>query len=273
MGNWIDKYKKLVISSYKRHIIVADQDNLFEYHELKEAFESEGYIILVAKTDLDVRIFFELQVRESQNKYLIVAPVSYHPLPDIEMYVNFQLVGIAHLFPNLDAKAVKGLSFNALCLLSNNKLYEELSYDKTLKFLLENLYNVDFDTLTTSNAKERVLNALIIVLLEKNGINEPLRNFLSRIVKPYFPTLISKGLSGSNLLEFIQEQWQSFVSNNVSLIDFREPLLNKSLGYLFAFEYLKPIQVKQTQYDNFPGSMKLGIFINENGSNDTELEV
>ena len=204
MSNWIDKYKKLVIASHKRHIIVADQDNLFDYDELTDVFESEGYIIYVAKTDLDVRVFFELQVRGSQNKYLIVAPVAYHPLPDIEIFVHFQEVGIAHLFPNLDAKAVKGLSFNALCLLSNNKLYEELSYEKTLKFLLENLYNVDFDTLTASNAKERVLNALIIVLLEKNGINEPLRKFLSGIVKPYFPTLISKGLSRANLLAFLQ---------------------------------------------------------------------
>jgi hypothetical protein len=272
MSNWIDKYKKLVIASHKRHIIVADQDDLFDYDELKDAFETEGYIIYVAQTDLDVRIFFELQVRGSQNKYLIVAPVGYHPLPDIETFVHFQEVGIAHLFPNLDAKAVKGLSFNALCLLSNNKLYEELSYDKTLKFLLENLYNVDFDTLTASNAKERVLNALIIVLLEKNGINEPLRKFLSGIVKPYFPTLISKGLSAANLLGFLQEQWRYFVTDGVSIIDFKEPLLNKSLGYLFAFEFLKPVQVSQVKYDSFPGPMKLGVFISESGNNDNELE-
>lgn len=272
MSNWIDKYKKLVISSYKLHIIVADLDNLFEYAELKQAFENEGYQILVSKTNLDVRLQYELNVRDSVIKFLIVAPPSYIPLPDIEMQVHFQVIGLHDLFPNLDAKAIKGLSFNALYLLSNIKPYEELSHEKTLKFLLENLYNVDFDTLTYSKAKERVLNALITVLLEKDGINIPLTNFLTNIAKPYFPALISKGLTKKNLVDFIQEQWQSYVNDESSLLDFKEPLLNKSLGYLFAFEYLKTIKVSPTRYATLPKPLKIGVYIDEIGQNDNELE-
>ena len=272
MSNWIDKYKKLVISSHKLHIIVADLDNLFEYTELKQAFENDGYKILTAKTGLAVRLFFELEVRDSQSKYLIIAPANYSPLPDIETHVHFQAIGLPQMFPNLDAKAIKGLSFNALCLLSNIKPYEELSHDKTLKFLLENLYNVDFDTLTNNKAKERILNALITVLLEKNGINQPLTNFLTNISKPYFPELISMGLTNSNLVRFIQEQWQSYVENENSLLDFKEPLLNKSLGYLFAFEYLKQVKVSPAKYDGFPKPLKIGVYVDEQGHNDNELE-
>ena len=272
MSNWIDKYKKLVISSHKQHIIVADQDNLFEYAELRQTFESEGYIILSCKTGLTVRLVFELQVRDSENKYLIIAPPEYTPLPDIEMLVHFQTIGLPQLFPNLDAKAIKGLSFNALCLLSNIKPYEELSHDKTLKFLLENLYNVDFDTLTNSKAKERVLNALITVLLEKNGINEPLTKFLTNISKPYFPGVVSKGLNNANLVKFIQEQWQLYVASENSLLDFKEPLLNKSLGYLFAFEYILPIQVSPEKYNTFPKPLKIGVYVDKQGHNDNELE-
>ena len=272
MSNWIDKYKKLVISSHKLHIIVADLDKLFEYMELKQAFENDGYKILIAKTGLAVRLFFELEVRDSQSKYLIIAPANYSPLPDIETLVHFQAIGLPQMFPNLDAKAIKGLSFNALCLLSNIKPYEELSHDKTLKFLLENLYNVDFDTLTNNKAKERILNALITVLLEKNGINQPLTNFLTNISKPYFPELISMGLTNSNLVRFIQAQWQSYVDNENSLLDFKEPLLNKSLGYLFAFEYLKPVKVSPTKYDGFPKPLKIGVYVDEQGHNDNELE-
>ena len=261
-----------MISSHKQHIIIADQDNLFEYAELQQAFENEGYTILSCKTGLGVRLVFELQVRDSDQKYLITAPATYTPLPDIEMLVHFQALGLPQLFPNLDAKAIKGLSFNALCLLSNIKLYEELSHEKTLKFLLENLYNVDFDTLTNSKAKERILNGLITVLLEKNGINEPLTKFLTSISKPYFPTLVASGLNNLNLISFIQEQWQSYVDNENSLLDFKEPLLNKSLGYLFAFEYLKPIQVSPAKYDNFPNPLKIGVYVDEQGHNDNELE-
>jgi hypothetical protein len=272
MSNWVDKYKKLVISSHKQHIIVADQDNLFGYAELTQAFENEGYTILDCKTDLAVRLVFELQVRDSDKKYLIIAPASYKPLPDIEVLVHFQPIGLSQLFPNLDAKAIKGLSFNALCLLSNIKPYEVLSHDRTLKFLLENLYNVDFDTLTNNKAKERILNALITVFLEKNGINEPLTKFLTSITMPYFPSLVAKGLNNTNLVKFIQEQWQLFVMNGSSLLDFKEPLLNKNLGYLFAFEYLSPIQVTPEAYDNFPKPLKIGVYVDENGHNDNELE-
>ena len=272
MSNWIDKYKKLVISSHKQHIIIADQDSLFEYEELQQAFENDGFKLITCKTALAVRLAFELQVIESTDKYLIIAPSNYFPLPDIEMLVHFQALGLTKLFPNLDAKAIKGLSFNALCLLSNIKPYEELSHDKTLKFLLENLYNVDFDTLTNSKAKERILNALITVLLEKNGINEPLTKFLSTITKPYFPALVTKGLTKINLVNFIQEQWQSFVDKGNSELDFNESLLNKSLGYLFAFEYLKPVQVSPKKYESFAKPLKIGIFVDQQGHNDNELE-
>lgn len=272
MSNWVDKYKKLVISSHKQHIIVSDQDNLFDYIELKQAFENEGFTILTCNTDLAVRLVFELQIRDSEDKYLIIAPSSYHPLPDIESQVHFQSIGLPQLFTNLDAKAIKGLSFNALCLLSNIKPYEELSHEKTLKFLLENLYNVDFDTLTNNKAKERILYALITVFLEKNGINEPLRNFLTQITKPYFPTLVSKGLNNISLVNFMQEQWQIYVTTGSSMLDFKEPLLNKSLGYLFVFEYLKPIQVSPEVYNSFPKPLKIGIYIDQNGHNDNELE-
>lgn len=272
MSNWIDRYKRLVISSHKQHILVADQDNLFEYEELRQAFENDGYRVVAGKTSLAVRLVFELQVRDATDKYLIIAPGSYIPLPDIEQLVHFQALGLPKLFPNLDSKAIKGLSFNALCLLSNIRPYEELSHDKTLKFLLENLYNVDFDTLTNNKAKERILNALINVFLDRDGINEQLTKFLVNISTPYFPTLVSEGLTITSLLNFLQEQWQVYVDDENSSLDFKEPMLNKSLGYLFAFEYLKPVQLSPEKYEVFPKPLKIGVYVDRQGHNDNELE-
>ncbi|MEI6096533.1 MAG: hypothetical protein WCR08_13945, partial [Gammaproteobacteria bacterium] len=272
MSNWVDKYKKLLIFSRNQHLIVADLDNLFEYAELSQAFENEGYTVVSCKNDLALRLVFEHQVRTSAHKYLIIAPANYTPLPDIEILVNFQAIGLPQLFPNLDSKAIKGLSFNALCLLSNIKHYEQLGHDKTLKFLLENLYNVDFDTLTNNKAKERIINALITVLLEKNGVNDALTKFLSTIVKPYFPALVSKGINNSNVVLFIQEEWEAYVVKGYSLLDFNEPLLNKSLGYLFAFGYLEPVKVSPALYDTFSRPLKIGVYVDVQGHNDNELE-
>ena len=106
MNNWVDKYKKLAISSHKQHILIADQDNLFTYPELKEAFEKEGYTIIVCPSALSVRVHFELQVRATTSRFLVVAPEGYAPLPDIETHVHFQSIGLSMIFPNLDAKAI-----------------------------------------------------------------------------------------------------------------------------------------------------------------------
>jgi hypothetical protein len=131
---------------------------------------------------------------------------------------------------------------------------------------------LDFDTLTSSKAKERILDALITVLLEKNGINEPLTMFLSTITKPYFPALVTKGLTKINLINFIQEQWQLFVEKGNSELDFNESLLSKSLGYLFAYEYITPIHVSPEKYEAFSKPLKIGIFVDQQGNNDNELE-
>lgn len=271
MSNWIDKYKKLIISSHKLHVIVADVDCLFDYYELEEAFLSEGFQIFKAVNNLRVRTIFELQVRNNELKSLIVAPPNYQPLPDIQLQVNFVSIGLKQIFPNLDAKAIKGLSFNALCTLSNIRLYEDLGHDKTLKFLLENLYNLDFDTLNSVKAKERIMNALISTLLEHESINLPLQNYLTKLSKPYFPELVKRELNQDNLLEYIQHQWSLFVVNKKLSIDFEETVLNKTLGYLFAFNYIKPIKVTHNQFDTLPNHFKLGAYVDTNGLNDDEL--
>ncbi|WP_191907028.1 BREX-3 system phosphatase PglZ [Adhaeribacter soli] len=270
MSNWIDKFKKLVIPSHKKHILIADIDNLFEYEELGHAFESDGYTIQIAKTDLEGRLQFELFNRDTE-KLLLVVPVSYYPLPDIEMQVHYQAIGLYQLFPNLDSKAIKGLSYNALCLLSKIKVYEKLGYEKTVHFLLENLYNIDFSTLISGNAKEKVLNALISVMLEKNGVNLQLKQFLSDFAKPYFPSLVEKSLNKANLIDFIQEQWDGFVNYGDSILNFKDSTLTKSIGFLFAFGYLQPIKVTDERYEDFYRPFKIGLYVDNQESNDNEL--
>ncbi len=272
MNNWVEKIKDLLTSSKKTHIIVKDNDALLKYPEIIQVFENEGIRVFFAESDIQVRIVFETEVRENSNKCLIVTSKTYKPLPDIEEMVHFTSIGLNILFPNLDTQALKGLSFNALCLLSNMKLYEKLGHDQTLKFLLENLYSVDFDSLRHSNSKERIINALIMVFLEKNGVNAPLSEFLENLAKPYFPNLLKTGFIKNNLIDFLQEQWANFVNEKEYYLDFNETILKRNLGYLFAFGYLKPVKVTEEKYRRLSNPLKMGVFINEQGDNDTELE-
>ena len=272
MANWVDKYRQLITASHKPHVIVADQDKLFEYIEMQQSIQDNGYTIIRTRTDLDVRIRFELEVRGSDKKCLIVAPSSYCPPPDIALEVHFQAIGLKDLFPHLDAKAIHGLNFNTLCLLSNIKPYEELGREKTLKFLLENIYNVDFDTLTSHKAKEKILNALITVFLEKNAINPALSSFLTKLAQSYFPDLIQKGLNKDSLIHYLHDQWTEYLANGICDIDFEDAILNKSFGYLFVFDHLNHIKVSGERFQSIPRSLRIGAYIDEKESNDTELE-
>jgi hypothetical protein len=272
MSSWVDKFKNIVYSSHKEHIIICDKDNLFAYPELSASIQEDGYEVISCQSPLDVRITFELEVRNVPSKYIIVAPATYKPLPDIAVSVHFNDIGMKELFPKLDSKALKGLSFNALCTLSNIKHYEELGQDRTLKFMLENLYGLDFDSLTTSRAKERVLNALITVLLEKNGVNGPLMNYISVLAKPYFPELINQGLSKKSLLQFIQENWNRMAQGIDAGIDFSESSLSKSIGFLFIRDYLFPVTVTKDQYESVAAGLRIGLQYNSNEATKIEIQ-
>lgn len=271
MVNWIEKFKGL-ISSSKSIIILEDLALLMDFIELRNIIKKEGYQVYEIKDNLELRILVELQIRNKTGKYLIFANSKIDPLPDILQICSYVNLGLKDLFPQLDTKAIKGLSFNALSLLSNIKHYEQLGYDKTIKFLLENLYNIDFDTLTKNKAKERILNALITVFLEKNGVNDSIIKYLTEISKPYFPSLIQQGLSKEKIIAFLQEEWEKFVIKNEKNIDFEDSILNKHYGFLIVYKYFKPIKVSLEKYNQIPNSLKIGVYYDEIEKDDTELE-
>ena len=139
-----------------------------------------------------------------------------------------------------------------------------LGYNETIKFILENIYNVDFDTLKSGKGKERLLNALITVFLEKNGVNKAVTEFLSQQVKPYFPDLIESGLTRSNLLAFVEAKWKAWVLQQENDINFDEFYLAKTIGYLFIKGQLKPVQVTKERYESF--TTKVGVFYDQDQS-------
>ncbi len=272
MSSWVNTYKKLLTATHKQHVMVADPDNLFDYEELVQAIEDEGFTILYITTALSVRVKFELFVREAEIKYLMVIPPGYYPLPDIEIHVHFQSINLSQLFPNLDTKALKGLDSVYFTPLSSIRMYENLSYEKTLKFLLENLYSIDADILITNGTAERVLNTLVTVFIGKNSPNDPITKYFADLTKPYFDELILKGLSSAYIIEFLQKQWQSYIKDEKAQVEFKEPALSKSLIQLFALEHLTPIQVSFEKYETLPKSMKVGVFTDKNARSDNELE-
>ena len=158
-----------------------------------------------------------------------------------------------------------------MSLLFNIKTFDELGREQTIKFVLENIYNLDFDTLTKVKAKERILNALIVVFLGKNNVNLAIAKYLTELAKPLFPSLCKSILDKNKLCNYLIEAWSQYVINNKSEIEFEDQILNKNIGYLFLFEIIPSIKVSQNRFEEIPNSLKIGVFVDENENNDNEL--
>jgi hypothetical protein len=251
------------IQSYHNQIIVFDKDGLFAYSEIQADISSKDYEMVFVEGAYDFRIHFELN-RNSGKRIIYISSHTFPVLPDIRAKAKIIDVGLRDMFPFLDVAALKDLSFSVLNTLAGFKIYESIGYNQTIKFILENIYNVDFDTLKPGSGKERLLNALITVFLEKNGVNQPITDFLSQQARPYFPELIEAGLTKNNLLNFIERRWKSWVLEGDGYIDFDEFYLAKTIGFLFVKGQIKPIQVTKEQYESL--TTKVGVYYDKEQS-------
>lgn len=260
MGNWVEKYKQLALSSSRRHLIASDPDQLFSYPELREALEAAGFSILRANSALDVRILFELKVRDSDQPCLLLAPDDYQILPDIHKFAQYVSPGLRDLFPYLDPAALKGLSYSGLCLLFNLKPYEALGFERTVRFILENLYQVDTHAIESARSRERLLDILITVLIEREGASPPVIQFLQSLIGRHIPELAQSELSGRRILEYLQGVWSAYASGEAVDIHLEDPALRKSIGYLFVRGELKPVCVSKTFFETVPRQLRIGLY-------------
>ena len=251
------------VQSYQKRILVFDKDGVFDYPEIQADISSKGYEIVFVQSAYDFRIHFELN--RSTDKLIVYVTSKMFPiLPDVRNITKISHIGLKDIFPFLDTGALKGLSFPVLNILAGFKIYESLGYNETIKFILENIYNVDFDTLKSGRGKERILNALITVFLEKNGVNKAVTEFLSQQVKPFFPDLIESGLARNNLLAFVEARWKAWALQQDNDINFDEFYLAKTIGFLFIKGQLKPVQVTKERYEFF--TTKVGVFYDKKQS-------
>ena len=256
------------VQSYQYRILVFDKDGIFDYPEIQADLSSKGYEVVFVKSAFEFRIHFELN-SSSEHSIIYVTRKTFPVLPDIRNNTKIIDIGLRNIYPFLDSAALNGLSFTVLNILAGYKIYESLGYIETIKFILENIYNVDFDTLKSGRGKERLLNALITVYLEKNGVNKAVTDYLSQQVKPYFPELVQVGLTRHNLLTFIEKKWEAWVLQQESVINFEEFYLAKTIGFMFIKGQLKPVQVTKERYESF--ATKVGVFYDQEQSLRDEL--
>jgi len=263
MSSWLDKTLAKLLPSHTQHIIASDPDGLLGYHEIIKAIEGRGVTIIRASSILDARVRFELDVRDTDVKSVLIINAPYQPLPDMLLDAYLVTIGYKDIFPYFDPKAIVGLSYNALSALDELRPYSTLGYDATIRFQLENLYHIDLEALNKYKTRERVLATLVDILFQKDTISAPITAYLKSIVKPIFSADTDRLLSQEGLKEYLQGLWNLQADGTDSGINFSDPLLAKSLGNLFVMRILKPVQIDQDAIESIPLSLRMGFYVDE----------
>lgn len=257
MSDWVRKIVERLTPANIHQVLVCDPDGLFSYEIVKKAFETEGYKIFLTSSALDARRLYELHLRGTTERRLLIVESSYTPRPDMVRAIHVVTIGYTNLFPYFDAAALKGLSYNALCSLHDLRPYESLGYDGTIRFLLENLYHIDLQALESTKTKERWLAALIDVVFHEDGMNAPVREYLYREGRIRLSPLGRDIIEREPLSAYIQESINAIAAGTEPACNITEPLLQKALSGLVVHRLIESQKIGKELYDSLDARQKI----------------
>lgn len=246
MPEWVDRLVAKVTPSDPKPVVVIDPHGLLRYHECTERVQAAGFKLHFSDPGIRFRFFFELVGRGNPGT-MIVVTAEYEPLNDIRLAASVVYVDLQSLFPHFDPRALAGLSYNGLCTIDSLRLFDKLGYESTVRFLLENLYRVDFRALDTFRSKERVLAAIADVILDQDPPNRAITEWLNALAKTTFGNKVAAEiLTPLGLRTFLQGKWEQHVRGNDSL-DFTEPALQLCANRMFVSGQLEPVLLSSSE--------------------------
>ena len=169
MHNFIEQILQSVPRT-KLCAIIQDKDTIFKFKEVSLELETFGYRVFQCKSKIEIRSIIEIEVKHNKLKSIICVDFEYSLLDDLEEICSLTKINLKDFFPNLDISSIQGLSFDSLSKLFSIKNYHKLGANHTIKFVLENLYSVNFDNVSKKESTERILN-IFILLMKNNYLN------------------------------------------------------------------------------------------------------
>ena len=224
MSRWFETIIQKVTPSTDKPIIVIDSQKYLEITEVQDRLTQEDYKLIFVKPGIQVRMEYELEVK-GREKTIIVITGKYPLVDDMKESAFVVELKPKDIFRNFDENAINGLSFNALSTIDSLSIFNELSYEETIQFMLENLYGIDFQAWKLNKSKERCLAILISVYTNNEKPNKAINDFLENIGKPYFGTKVKDFSDKQKLLEFIN-------ALKSEEINFENPMLAKEIANL-----------------------------------------
>ncbi len=237
MANWINDIVQMITPLTDQPIVVIDPQKFLSIGEIQDQLDFLGFRLIFAEPGIPARMVFEIECR-GKSQVILIVQNKWNPLPDIRSNAFVLELDPKRFFRNFDSKAIAGLSFNALNTIASRNIYKELSFDETIRFLLENLYNIDLQAWNANKSKERMLDMLISVFKHPDAPNMAIRNYLQELATPFFGSTKAKELCDKkSLLEYL---------NNLGAdVDVSEPMLEKNLADLKVKGLIGNVDVKK----------------------------
>lgn len=246
-----------------------DEDHLFSYQQIRDSIPQDEYQVITVFSQLDLRLAYE----KNRNKLIFAISESvFDCLPDIKQSFIVKRIGMTTILPRYNRDAIFGLEFNTLNKLYQLSPYEDLSYENTIRFILEQIYNVDFDTLKGRPSVEVLFSVLMSVYYSTLYRNKQIDTFLSEIAARLLPKSHPFFSIKFELSDFLQNDWENYLSKKTSWLDYSNDILGKSMAHLFLTGEIKKVKVTQQSYESLSPFHKVGVYYDRNESDKEELD-
>lgn len=247
MSRWFEKIVEKVTPSTEKPIIVIDAQKYLESEELQERIKQDGYSLVFVNSGIEVRMKYELEIA-GRSKTILVISGKYALVDDMKDSAVVVEICPKDIFRNFDEKTITGLSYNALCTIDSLQIFTELSFEETIRFLLENLYDVDFQAWQQNKSKERCLALLISVFSSSETPNRAITDYLENLGKPYVGADVKEFGDKDKLIEYISKL-------NPAEINLEYPMLKKELSNLKVNGLLENKSIEDSQKDIVIGEL------------------
>ena len=230
----MDKLSQHIINDLLKHdkriLLVRNPDGFLEQKDRQKWLEANGIYVCTGNS-LKFRVFYETEFKHEDFDYakvIYLVESKEQVLEDIRQnaaYIEFQ---IKDYLPEFHEAVTVSADIDLLDFLYQHKPLMNLGRNASIKYVIENYYEVDADHF---GSKEATLVKWIKLYEREKDLPGYIRKYLSELSEQHFDSSIFE--SRDSLFGYVQNEWEKYVKTGDSVIDFTHTELSALLNLCF----------------------------------------
>lgn len=223
---------------YRKRILLVRNPNRFLVQEHRRKWLDTHEIKVVQGNSLKFRVFYETDFKKGNFNYeKVIYPVESEDqvLEDIRQSADYLDFQIKDYLPEFHEVVTVAADMDLLDYLYENKPLVNLGRKDSIKYVIENYYEIDADHFGT---KEATLVKWIKLYERENHIHNYIKSFLAGRSEKHFDSKVFE--SRDSLFVYLQKEWNKSVKAEDSAIDFTHRDLSILINNCFLNGSLKP---------------------------------